>query len=108
MKNKVYVSLAIIFGIIIGVFSVLNLKNVDVNYVFWQGHSPLIIVILFSVLLGIVLTVAAFSPKFFGLRKENKKLHDQLAACTCEATTEGFNESKGESTEQSIVEEATE
>lgn len=79
MKNKVYVSLAIIFGIIIGIFSVLNLKNVDVNYIFWQGHSPLIIVILFSVLLGAILTATIMSQKLFGLRRENKALHEQLA-----------------------------
>lgn len=74
MKNQTYVILALIFIIFIAVFSVLNVSPVEVNYLFWQGESPLVIVILISVLLGGVLTTAFGAGKFISLRRENKQL----------------------------------
>lgn len=72
MKNQTYVIFALLFIIIISVFSVLNVGVVEVNYLFWKGESPLVFVILFSVLLGGVLTTAFGAGKFFSLRRENK------------------------------------
>ncbi|HZW67160.1 MAG TPA: lipopolysaccharide assembly protein LapA domain-containing protein [Pseudogracilibacillus sp.] len=74
MKNQTYVILALLFIIFIAVFSVLNVSPVEVNYLFWQGESPLVIVILISVLLGGVLTTAFGAGKFISLRRENKQL----------------------------------
>lgn len=79
MKGQTYVILAIIFTIIISVFAVLNIDQVEVNYLFWSGSSPLIFVILFSVLLGGILTMVVGSRKFFQLKKTIKQLEDQLA-----------------------------
>ncbi|HLR42232.1 MAG TPA: lipopolysaccharide assembly protein LapA domain-containing protein [Pseudogracilibacillus sp.] len=79
MKGQTYVILAIIFTIIISVFAVLNIDQVEVNYLFWSGSSPLIFVILFSVLLGGILTMVVGSRKFFQLRKTIKHLEEQLA-----------------------------
>lgn len=78
MKGQTYFILSILFVILIAVFSVLNIIPVEVNYLFWSGTSPLIFVILFSVLLGGILTTIVGSKKFFSLKKENKALHEQI------------------------------
>src|SRR5690625_3291404 len=78
MKGQTYVILSIIFVIIISVFAVLNIDPVEVNYVFWSGASPLIFVILFSVLLGGVLSMVVGSKKYISLKSENKHLHEKI------------------------------
>lgn len=78
MKGQTYLILAFIFTIIISVFAVLNVSVVEVNYLFWKGESPLIFVILFSVLLGGILTMAVGTGKYITLRRENKALEKQL------------------------------
>lgn len=78
MKNQTYVILALIFIIFISVFSVLNVNAVEVNYVFWKGKSPLVIVILISVLLGGILTTAFGAGKFIKLQRENKHLTNKV------------------------------
>ncbi|MEJ8776367.1 LapA family protein [Pseudogracilibacillus sp. ICA-222130] len=78
MKGQTYVILAIVFTIIISVFAVLNIDEVEVNYLFWSGSSPLIFVILFSVLLGGLLMMMVASKKHFQLKKQIKKLEAQL------------------------------
>jgi len=78
MKGQTYVIFSIIFVIIISVFAVLNIDEVEVNYLFWSGSSPLIFVILFSVLLGGILTTVVGSKKFITLKRENKQLHDRI------------------------------
>ncbi|MBO1003418.1 lipopolysaccharide assembly LapA domain-containing protein [Pseudogracilibacillus auburnensis] len=78
MKGQTYVILTIIFIIVISVFAVLNVGAVEVNYVFWRGSSPLIFVILFSVLLGGILTTVVGSKKYFRLKRENKQLREQV------------------------------
>lgn len=74
MKNQTYVIFAIIFIIVISVFSVLNVGIVEVNYLFWKGESPLVFVILFSVLLGGILTTVFGAGKYIALKRENKQL----------------------------------
>jgi uncharacterized integral membrane protein len=37
-------------------FAVLNLEQVEVNWIFGSGHAPLIVVIVLSVLVGVVFT----------------------------------------------------
>lgn len=78
MKNQTYVILALVFVLFIAVFSVLNVSVVEVNYLFWKGESPLVIVILLSVLLGGILTTAFGAGKFIRLRRENKRLLNQI------------------------------
>jgi uncharacterized integral membrane protein len=84
MKGQTYVILSIIFTIIISVFAVLNIEPVVVNYLFWRGSSPLIFVILFSVLLGGILTTMVGSKKYFVLKRENKQLHEKVAIMEAE------------------------
>lgn len=78
MKGQTYVILAIVCTIIISVFAVLNIEEVKVNYLFWSGSSPLIFVILFSVLLGCLLMMMVASKKYFQLKKQIKSLESQL------------------------------
>jgi uncharacterized integral membrane protein len=46
----------VVLAVLITLFAVLNLKSVEVNWIFGTGEAPLIIVIVISVLVGIVLT----------------------------------------------------
>lgn len=74
MKNQLYVILLIVFIIIVSIFALMNVAIVEVNYVFWSGESPLILVILFSLLMGGLITAIAGSVKFYKMRNEIKKL----------------------------------
>ncbi len=78
MKGQTYVILSIVVVILIAVFAVTNVDDVSVNYLFWKAESPLILVILFSVLMGGLLTATAGSVRMFHLRKENKELMKEL------------------------------
>ncbi|WP_042223357.1 LapA family protein [Oceanobacillus manasiensis] len=85
MKGQGYVILAIIFVIIVAVFAVTNVNPVEVNYLFWTAESPLILIILFSVLMGGIITAAVGVIRMFrlqrqvrSLQKENETLHTQL------------------------------
>ncbi|RIU93650.1 LapA family protein [Oceanobacillus picturae] len=85
MKGQGYVILAIIFVIIVAVFAVTNVDPVEVNYLFWTAESPLILIILFSVLMGGIITAAVGVIRMFrlqrqvrSLQKENETLHTQL------------------------------
>ncbi len=49
----------VILAVLITLFSVLNLNEVKVNWIFGSGRAPLIIVIVISLLVGIVLTYFA-------------------------------------------------
>lgn len=78
MKGQTYLILTIVFVIIISIFSVLNVGEVEVNYLFWSGSTPLIFVILFSVLLGGILATIVGSRKYFQVKRENRKLQQQI------------------------------
>ncbi|MBY7143282.1 DUF1049 domain-containing protein [Virgibacillus sp. NKC19-3] len=77
MRGQTYVIFAIIFVIIIAVFAVTNVDPVEVNYLFWSGESPLILIILFSVLMGGIITAAVGMLKMFHLQREVKKLQTE-------------------------------
>lgn len=74
MRGQSYVIFGIIVFIIISIFAVLNVASVEVNYLFWTGSSPLIFVILFSVLMGGIITAAVGSVKIIRLQREIKRL----------------------------------
>lgn len=52
MKQQWAIILSIIFAILIAVFAVLNVEAVKVNYLFGTSQLPLILIILFTALLG--------------------------------------------------------
>jgi len=97
MKGQTYVILAILFVILISLFAVFNITAVEVNYLFWRGTSPLIFVILFSVLLGGLLTTAVGSKRYINLRRENRQLKQKLLEYDKEFNEE--NEHQNETTE---------
>lgn len=52
MKMQWSLILSILIAIIIAVFAILNIESVQVNYLFGKANLPLILVILFTALLG--------------------------------------------------------
>src|SRR5699024_10814869 len=74
MKGQDYVILAIIFVIIVVVFAVTNVDAVEVNYLFWSAESSLIFIILFSVLMGGIITATVGALKRYQLHREKKTL----------------------------------
>ncbi|MBP2077471.1 LapA family protein [Oceanobacillus polygoni] len=73
-KGQTYVILSIIFVIIVAVFAVTNVDSVEVNYLFWTQESPLILVILFSVLMGGIITASVGAIRIYRLQREAKRL----------------------------------
>ncbi|SDQ46977.1 Uncharacterized integral membrane protein [Virgibacillus subterraneus] len=74
MRGQSYVILAIIFVIIVAVFAIINVDPVEVNYLFGSGEAPLILVILFSVLMGGIITASVGLMKIIHLQRERKSL----------------------------------
>lgn len=74
MRGQTYVIVTIILIIFIAIFAVMNVDTVRVNYIFWTVESPLILVILFSVLMGGVVSATVGAFKMIRLQKENKLL----------------------------------
>lgn len=74
VKGQTYTILAIILVVIIAVFAVINVSTVEVNFLFGQAKSPLILVILFSVLMGGLITGAVGMVKVFKLQKDLKSI----------------------------------
>jgi|SRR5690625_32861 len=103
MKSQTYVIFSIIFIIIISVFAVLNIEVIEVNYLFWRGSSPLIFVILFSVLLGGILTTVVGSKKYVQLKRKNKQLHEQVALLEIEV--DKLKKNQAHSTNKSFKDE---
>lgn len=78
LRGQTYVILTIIFIIIIAVFAVLNIESVEVTYFFWKVKSPLILIILFSVLLGVIVTTSVSMFKYIQLRRKNRELKQEI------------------------------
>jgi uncharacterized integral membrane protein len=55
-KELVRTGVVVVLAIYFTLFAVLNLNDVQVDWVFGSGRAPLIIVIVISLLIGIVLT----------------------------------------------------
>ncbi|WLV23663.1 lipopolysaccharide assembly protein LapA domain-containing protein [Aciduricibacillus chroicocephali] len=88
MKAQTYTILSIVLIIIVSIFAVLNVGAVEVNYFFGKGDLPLILVILFSVLMGGLITTGSGLVRFVRLQRqnkllkaENKQLQNKLAEC---------------------------
>lgn len=79
MKGQTYVIVGIIIVIIVAVFAVTNVGVVDVNYLFWSVESPLILVILFSVLMGVLISAAVASYKIIQLQRELRRFKSNQA-----------------------------
>jgi|SRR5690625_1449173 len=78
MKGQSYVILTIIFSILITVFAILNVESVEVTYFFWKVKSPLILIILFSVLMGGIITSTVGAFKFLNIQRENRHMKERI------------------------------
>jgi lipopolysaccharide assembly protein A len=77
LKGQTYIVLAIIFSVIIAIFAVINVEPVQVDYLFGTGQAPLILIILFSVLMGAVITAAVGVIRLIKLQREIKQLKQE-------------------------------
>ncbi|MFP7493524.1 lipopolysaccharide assembly LapA domain-containing protein [Terribacillus saccharophilus] len=83
MKAQWYIILAVIFAVLIAIFAVINVDSVQVDYLFGTGSAPLILIILFSVLMGVLITASVGGLRMFKLNREVRTLrkdNDKKAA----------------------------
>ena len=73
-KLQWYMILGIAFALIVAVFAVVNVEEVDVNYVFGTAHWPLILVILGSVAMGGIIIGSVMAVRIISLSKQIKEL----------------------------------
>lgn len=76
--------LSILFAIIIAVFAILNIESVQVNYLFGKAHLPLILVILFTALLGAA--ISGFMAMFRAIRA-NRQINELKKEMTAKEIT---------------------
>ena len=76
--------LSILFAIVIAVFAVLNIEPVQVNYLFGNTHMPLILIILFTALLGAA--ISGFLAMFRSIRA-NRRINDLQKEMTAKEIT---------------------
>lgn len=87
MKFQWNLLLGLLFAIIIALFAIFNIDTVQVNYIFGKAELPLVLVILFSALLGAAVSgfVAMFrtvqsNHRVKELQKENTLKEQTIAA----------------------------
>lgn len=75
MKMQLYLLFGFIFALIIATFAVINVGDVEINYLFGTANWPLVLVILGSAVIG-GLSVGLFGLiKVIQLQRQVKKLH---------------------------------
>ena len=79
LKTQWLLLLALVFAIIIAVFSVVNVDDVPVNYVFGEAEFPLILVILASALLGALMSGVVAIARSYTLQRKVKALQKEMA-----------------------------
>ncbi|KAB8134767.1 DUF1049 domain-containing protein [Gracilibacillus oryzae] len=84
MRGQTYIILAVVFAVVIAIFAVINVDPVEVNYLFGTGEAPLILVILFSVLMGAVITAAVGIFRLIRLQRELRMLKEENNALKAE------------------------
>ncbi|WP_377888349.1 lipopolysaccharide assembly LapA domain-containing protein [Alkalihalobacillus sp. R86527] len=110
MKGQWGLVVALIFALIIAVFSVVNVDPVQVNYVFGTSEWPLVLVILGSVLMGAILVLGFGMVKYYKLSREVKRLrkenkgHTESQLVTVSDTDEASQPSEEVVSEENSVE----
>lgn len=79
MKKQWRTIMALLIIILIAIFSVLNVKEVSINFWFTQVSMPMILILLFSIFSGALLIGLLTTSATLKLKKENKDLNQQLA-----------------------------
>lgn len=80
MRGQTYIISAVVFAVIIAIFAVINVDPVEVNYLFGSGQAPLILVILFSVLMGALITAAVGVIRLIRLQRELRSAKKEITA----------------------------
>lgn len=80
MKMQWTLLLSILFAIIIAVFAILNVESVQVNYLFGKTQFPLILVILFTALLGAAISGLIAMFKSIHFHRQINELKKEMTA----------------------------
>ncbi|MFE5471779.1 LapA family protein [Bacillus safensis] len=86
-KQQWTIILAFIFVLIVSVFAVINVRPVEVDYLFGTAEWPLILVIIGSVLMGGLIVAFAGIFQIVKLKRELKALKAERAATAPAAST---------------------
>ncbi|WP_456266708.1 MULTISPECIES: LapA family protein [unclassified Bacillus (in: firmicutes)] len=86
-KQQWTIILAFIFVLIVSVFAVINVRPVEVHYLFGTAEWPLILVIIGSVLMGGLIVAFAGIFQIVKLKRELKALKAERAAAASPAAT---------------------
>lgn len=78
MKSQWTLIFGLIFAIIISIFAIVNMEKVPVDYVFGESYVPLVLVILFSALLGALISISFSAIKIFSSSRKVTALEKQL------------------------------
>jgi putative membrane protein len=109
MKGQKLLIFALIFALIIAIFSVVNVEPVPVNFLFGQASIPLIIVIIASTLIGGLIVGAVGIFRQYSLQKEvkllRKTVENQLGQEALQNVEQNLNSEQPEQTETTIMDE---
>jgi putative membrane protein len=88
MKGQWSLILALVFALIVAMFSVLNVEEVKVRYFLGEAYVsiPLIIVIIASTLIGGLIVGAVGIVRVFSLQRENRQLKNKVEQMSTTAT----------------------
>ncbi|MDW0112352.1 MULTISPECIES: LapA family protein [Sporosarcina] len=80
MKQQWAIILSILFAILIAFFAVLNVEPVRVNYLFGTAQLPLILIILFTALLGAAISGFMAMIKTIRMNRQINELKKEMTA----------------------------
>jgi len=78
MKSQWMLISGLLFALLVAIFAVINVGAVEVNYLFGSTRTPLILVIMFSTLLGGLAVGFIGMFRFFTLQRKVRHLQKQL------------------------------
>lgn len=108
MRTQWTIIAALLFALVTGIFAVINVEPVMVDFLFASTETPLILVILASTLLG-GLTVGLFGiVRQYRLQRRIKQLEKQLAALGVDAAAEAAQTAPAPAPEFDAAESETE
>lgn len=99
MKTQWYLLAGVLFTIVVAIFAVLNVAPVEVNFLFGTAEWPLVLVILFSTLMGIIIAGSIGIYQVIMVKRRLQQKHAEAPNTAEVAETEAIareNESVGE------------
>ncbi|WP_404428827.1 lipopolysaccharide assembly LapA domain-containing protein [Sutcliffiella horikoshii] len=102
MKTQWYLLAGVLFTIVVAIFAVLNVAPVEVNYLFGTAEWPLVLVILFSTLMGIVIAGSIGTYQVVKVKRQMQQKHKGVSGET--AGVEPVVEDKDKNTVETVGE----